>query len=129
MLLAHHHSERLRVRGAHGDSDLRRMFPHMPEQPGYHKIGEREVVAALLEHDRHLIRDGQVMLADKGFSVECASRFRKCSIEPLLGPAHNYYTKRPLTKLNHRYPQRRYVSNNNGLPDYQRPPTAQTMTS
>jgi hypothetical protein len=32
------------------------------------KIGEREVVAALLEHDQHLIRDGQVMLADKGFS-------------------------------------------------------------
>ena len=32
------------------------------------KIGEREVVAALLDHDQHLIRDGQVMLADKGFS-------------------------------------------------------------
>ena len=32
------------------------------------KIGEREVVAALLEHDQHLIRHGQVMLADKGFS-------------------------------------------------------------
>ena len=32
------------------------------------KIGEREVVAALLEHDHHLIREGQVMLADKGFS-------------------------------------------------------------
>jgi hypothetical protein len=32
------------------------------------KIGEREVVAALLEHDQHLIRDGQLMLADKGFS-------------------------------------------------------------
>ena len=32
------------------------------------KVGEREVVAALLEHDHHLIREGQVMLADKGFS-------------------------------------------------------------
>jgi hypothetical protein len=28
------------------------------------KIGEREVVTALLEHNQHLIRDGQVMLAD-----------------------------------------------------------------
>lgn len=34
------------------------------------KIGEREVLAALLDHDHHLIRDGQVLLADKGFSGE-----------------------------------------------------------
>jgi len=32
------------------------------------KIGEREIVAALLTRDQHLIRPGQVMLADKGFS-------------------------------------------------------------
>jgi hypothetical protein len=32
------------------------------------KIGEREVVAALLEHNHHLIRDGQILLADKGFA-------------------------------------------------------------
>lgn len=32
------------------------------------KIGEREVLAALLDHEHHLIRDGQVLLADKGFS-------------------------------------------------------------
>jgi hypothetical protein len=32
------------------------------------KIGEREVVTALLERDHHLIRSGQVLLADKGFS-------------------------------------------------------------
>jgi hypothetical protein len=32
------------------------------------KIGEREVLAALLEHDHHLIRDGQILLPDKGFS-------------------------------------------------------------
>jgi hypothetical protein len=32
------------------------------------KLGEREVVAALLEHNHHLIRSGQVLLADKGFS-------------------------------------------------------------
>ena len=32
------------------------------------KIGEREVVAALLEHNHHLIRTGQILLADKGFA-------------------------------------------------------------
>lgn len=32
------------------------------------KIGEREVVEALLEHNQHLIRDGQILLADKGFA-------------------------------------------------------------
>ena len=32
------------------------------------KIGEREVLAALLEHEHHLIGDGQIMLADKGFA-------------------------------------------------------------
>jgi hypothetical protein len=32
------------------------------------KIGEREVTRALLEHDHHLIRTGQVILGDKGFA-------------------------------------------------------------
>ena len=32
------------------------------------KLGEREVVAALLQHHHHLIRAGQVLLADKGFA-------------------------------------------------------------
>jgi hypothetical protein len=32
------------------------------------KIGEREVLAALLDNNHHLIRSGQVLLADKGFS-------------------------------------------------------------
>jgi hypothetical protein len=32
------------------------------------KIGEREVLAALLEHNHHLIRTGQIILADKGFA-------------------------------------------------------------
>jgi hypothetical protein len=32
------------------------------------KLGEREVLAALLEHNHHLIRSGQVLLADKGFA-------------------------------------------------------------
>jgi hypothetical protein len=32
------------------------------------KIGEREVVAALLARNHHLIRTGQILLADKGFA-------------------------------------------------------------
>jgi hypothetical protein len=32
------------------------------------KIGEREVLAALLDHNHHLIRSGQILLADKGFA-------------------------------------------------------------
>jgi Transposase DDE domain len=32
------------------------------------KIGEREVLAALLDHNHHLLRDGQILLADKGFA-------------------------------------------------------------
>ncbi|GEL21042.1 IS982 family transposase [Pseudonocardia asaccharolytica] len=32
------------------------------------KIGEREVLAALLEHNHRLVRDGQLILADKGFA-------------------------------------------------------------
>ena len=32
------------------------------------KLGERDVVSALLEHNHHLIRSGQILLADKGFS-------------------------------------------------------------
>jgi hypothetical protein len=34
------------------------------------KIGEREVLAALLDNNHHLVRHGQVLLADKGFSGE-----------------------------------------------------------
>lgn len=32
------------------------------------KIGEREVTEALFRYDNHLIRTGQVIVADKGFS-------------------------------------------------------------
>ncbi|MCE7002275.1 IS982 family transposase [Kibdelosporangium philippinense] len=32
------------------------------------KLGEREVLAALLERNHHLIRSGQILLADKGFA-------------------------------------------------------------
>jgi hypothetical protein len=38
------------------------------------KIGEREVLAALLDNNLHLIRTGQVLLADKGFA---GTDFRK----------------------------------------------------
>lgn len=33
------------------------------------KLGEREVVTALLERDHHLIRSGLILLADEGFPV------------------------------------------------------------
>ncbi|MEV7038244.1 IS982 family transposase [Amycolatopsis sp. NPDC051061] len=36
--------------------------------PATPKLGEREVLAALLEGNHHLIRNGQVLLADKGFA-------------------------------------------------------------
>ncbi|GAB3751274.1 IS982 family transposase [Nocardiopsis nanhaiensis] len=39
------------------------------------KIGEREVMAALLERDHHLVRAGQVILADKGFAGRDFERF------------------------------------------------------
>lgn len=39
------------------------------------KIGEREVTQALLEHDHHLIRAGQVILGDKGFAGREFERF------------------------------------------------------
>jgi len=38
-------------------------------------IGEREVTQALLEHDHHLIHDGQVILGDKGFAGKDFERF------------------------------------------------------
>jgi hypothetical protein len=32
------------------------------------KLGERQILAALLDHNHHLIRTGQILLADKGFA-------------------------------------------------------------
>jgi len=32
------------------------------------KLGEREVLAALLESNQHLLRNGQILVADKGFT-------------------------------------------------------------
>jgi hypothetical protein len=39
------------------------------------KIGEREVTQALLAHDHHLIRGGQIILGDKGFAGRDFERF------------------------------------------------------
>ncbi|WP_282858311.1 IS982 family transposase [Pseudoclavibacter helvolus] len=39
------------------------------------KIGEREVTQALLDHDRHLVRPGQTIVADKGFAGADFERF------------------------------------------------------
>lgn len=39
------------------------------------KIGEREVTEALLRHDHHLIREGQVILGDKGFAGRAFEAF------------------------------------------------------
>lgn len=50
------------------------------------KIGEREVVAALLEHNHHLIRTGQVLLADKGFAGREFARFTESLGVRLLRP-------------------------------------------
>ncbi len=38
------------------------------------QIGEREVLAALLERNHHLVRDGQLVVADKGFA---GNKFKK----------------------------------------------------
>ncbi len=43
--------------------------------PGQHQDREREVLAALLTHNHHLIRDGQILLADKGFAGKQFKRF------------------------------------------------------
>ena len=50
------------------------------------KIGEREVVAALLEHDQHLIRDGQVMLADKASPARTSPPPRRRSASSSCAP-------------------------------------------
>lgn len=36
--------------------------------PANPKIGEREAAQAMLDHDRHLIQPGQVIIGDKGFA-------------------------------------------------------------
>lgn len=50
------------------------------------KIGEREVVAALLDNNHHLIREGQVLLADKGFSGEEFKKLTESKQLQLLRP-------------------------------------------
>lgn len=39
------------------------------------KVGEREVLTALLDTNHHLIRDGQLLLADKGFAGKAFREF------------------------------------------------------
>jgi Transposase DDE domain len=50
------------------------------------KIGEREVVAALREHNHHLIRTGQSLLADKGFAGQNFHQLTKAMGLRLLRP-------------------------------------------
>jgi hypothetical protein len=50
------------------------------------KIGEREVLAALLDNNHHLIRDGQILLADKGFSGESFKKLTESKQVRLLRP-------------------------------------------
>jgi hypothetical protein len=51
------------------------------------KLGEREVVAALLKRDHHLVAAGQVILADKGFSGREFETFLREDLQvPLLRP-------------------------------------------
>jgi hypothetical protein len=42
--------------------------------PGHPKLGEREVVAALLDHERERLRPGLLLVADKGFAGRAFAR-------------------------------------------------------
>jgi Transposase DDE domain len=50
------------------------------------KIGEREVLAALLQHNHHLIRAGQILLADKGFAGKDFKKLTEAMALRLLRP-------------------------------------------
>lgn len=50
------------------------------------KIGEREVLAALLDNNHHLIRNGQILLADKGFSGKDFKKLTESKQVQLLRP-------------------------------------------
>ncbi|HEX5256611.1 MAG TPA: IS982 family transposase [Mycobacterium sp.] len=50
------------------------------------KIGERDVLGALLDHNHHLIRAGQILLADKGFAGRQFHRFTESLGLRLLRP-------------------------------------------
>jgi len=50
------------------------------------KIGEREVLATLLDHNHHLIRTGQVLLADKGFAGKAFKKLTDAMGLTLLRP-------------------------------------------
>lgn len=50
------------------------------------KLGEREVLAALLDHNHHLLREGQILLADKGFAGKKFKRLTESMGLELLRP-------------------------------------------
>jgi hypothetical protein len=58
------------------------------------KIGERDVLAALLDHNHHLVRDGQILLADKGFSGKSFQRLTESKGLRLLRPDRKDETHR-----------------------------------
>lgn len=55
--------------------------------PANPKLGEREVMAALMEVDHHLVAEGQVILADKGFAGGEFEKFCQDSNIHLVRPA------------------------------------------
>jgi hypothetical protein len=62
--------------------------------PGQSQNGEREVVAALLQHNHHLIRTGQILLADKGFAGKEFTQHTEAMEIALLRPDHKDETYR-----------------------------------
>ncbi|UJW32698.1 IS982 family transposase [Saccharothrix sp. AJ9571] len=58
------------------------------------KIGEREVLAALLEDNQHLIRYGQILLADKGFAGKQFKQLTEAMGLELLRPDRKDETSR-----------------------------------
>jgi hypothetical protein len=48
------------------------------------KIGEREAAEAMLRHDRHLIRPGQIIVGDKGFAGKVFESFNTDELEAQL---------------------------------------------
>jgi hypothetical protein len=50
------------------------------------KLGEREVLAALLDNNHHLIQNGQILLADKGFSGDPFKKLTESQGVRLLRP-------------------------------------------
>jgi len=84
------------------------------------KIGEREVLAALLDNNHHLIRNGQILLADKGFSGKPFLKLTESKSIRLLRPDRKDETYR--NGQPRRYPSVDRISQ----PDPQRPTRPRT---